>query len=462
MKTSKIDVDYFEKLLSSNELKNWLSKIFYDRLGLKPQINYSNGAFHFSFKQENLFLNLNFTDLGRCQFFNNSEQVYYVTNKYLEGCDLGELIITDLVLYGVDYCNWFCRVDGSNSLTINYDFPSYVVWTLNRIEEYGQDSIEKHSRFELSSSHLRIDNLYKRPIIDEWIFFIGNLLNIKGFKITRNSFSYEVSHDVDEVSRYESVPLVRKSIVFLIDSFKRPKQLLKYFLNKQEFLLNEDSNTFKWLMDVSDRFNIISKFYFIAGNTSFRYDYRYKLKTNHVKALFSDISNRGHKIGIHYSYNSSIKKNISKEWRTLNSILSIMGLDKIDGGRMHYLRINFYDTLMQLDSVNQQYDNTLTFHETGGFRSGTCRPYKPFDIFNMKEFGIEIHPLIIMEGSVLGYSEITDHKRALDYIIGMIDKCYSVGGCFSMLWHNSDLQNQRKDLYLEVLNYCSQLNLKDN
>jgi hypothetical protein len=462
MKISKIDLKYFEKVLSSSELKNWLSQFFYERLGLKPLVHFSNGVFHFSFKQDNMLLDLNFTDLARREFFKSSENVYYVTNEYLEGYDLGELIETDLVLYGIDYCNWFCRVDTSNSLTINYDLPSYIVWALNRIEEYGQDSIEKHGRFELCFSHLRIDNLYKRPIIDEWIVFISNLLNIKGFETKKESFSYEVSHDVDEISRYESVPLLRKSIVFLFDSFKRPRQLLKYFLNKRDFLLNEDSNTFKWLMDVSERNNIISKFYFIAGNTSFRYDYRYIINSNYVKALLSDISNRGHEIGIHYSYNSSIKKNISSEWRTLNSILSLMGLDQINGGRMHYLRINFYDTLIQLDSVNQLYDNTLTFHETGGFRAGTCKPYKPFDIFNVKELGIEIRPLIIMEGSVLGYSEITDYKLALDYVIGMIDKCYSVGGCFSMLWHNSDLQNQRKDLYLEVLRYCSQLKLKGN
>ncbi len=457
---SKIDLKYFEKVLSSNELENWLSQLFYERLGVKPLVNYSNRAFHFTFKQGNLLTNLTFTDAGRREFFESSDHVYYVNNKYLEGCKLGKLIETDLVLYGIDSCNWFCKVDTSNLLTINYDLPSYIVWALNRIEEYGQVSTERHGRFELCQSHLRIDNLYNRPIIDEWIVFIRNLLKSRGFETTERSFTFEVSHDVDIISKYESVPLLRKLPRLLIDIFQRPREVVKYFFNKGFFLLNEDSNTFRWLMEVSEKNSIISRFYFIPGDTSFRYDYRYKLNSCHVKSLVLEIYNRGHEIGIHYSYSASGKRRIAYEFKALNSFLNGIGIDHIKGGRMHYLRIDFYNTLTQLDRVNQLYDNTLTFHETGGFRAGTCLPYKAFDIFNLREFNIEIHPLIIMEGSVLGYSKISNYDQARDYIIEMVDKCYSVGGNFSMLWHNSDLYNQeRKDLYSEVLRYCSKRKL---
>ena len=249
MMISKIDLKYFEKVLSSIELKKWLSQLFYERLGVKPLVHYSNGAFHFTFKQDNLLVNLTFTDAGRREFFKSSDHVYYLTNKYLEGYELAELIETDLVLYGIDYCKWFCKVDTSNSLTINYDLPSYIVWALNRIEEYGQVSTEKHGRFELRQSHLRVDNLYKRPIIDEWFVFIRNLLKSRGFETTERSFTFEVSHDVDVISKYESVPLLRKLPKLLIGIFKRPSEIVKYFLNKDDFLLNEDSNTFTWLME---------------------------------------------------------------------------------------------------------------------------------------------------------------------------------------------------------------------
>ena len=77
------------------------------------------------------------------------------------------------------------------------------------------------------------------------------------------------------------------------------------------------------------------------------------------------------------------------------------------------------------------------------------------------EINLEIRPLIIMEGSVLGYSKISNDQEAYEYIVDMIDRCFSVQGCFSMLWHNSDLQTpERQNLYLQIMNYCASLQVK--
>jgi|TARA_B110001469_G_C9593433_1_gene294567 hypothetical protein len=123
---------------------------------------------------------------------------------------------------------------------------------------------------------------------------------------------------------------------------------------------------------------------------------------------------------------------------------------------MHYLKINFLETLYQLESTNQIFDNTLTFHESGGFRCGTSLPYYPFDVFNLRKINIKIHPLIVMEGSILDYSNIKNLKMALSYIKNLIDQCYINNGNFSLSWHNSDLEtDDKKQLYFDILNYCS-------
>jgi hypothetical protein len=211
-------------------------------------------------------------------------------------------------------------------------------------------------------------------------------------------------------------------------------------------------------MKTSEKFGIRSKFYFIPLNSSYIYDYRYTY-SEYVKKIMRSIYENGHEIGIHYSYNSSIKRLISKEWYYLQKICELNELPEVSGGRMHYLRFDFNDTINQLVEVGQSYDNSMTFFETGGFRCGTCYEYQPFDIFNLKILPIIIKPLILMEGSVLTYMNLNiANGTAFEYMKKMINSCYEVGGDFSLLWHNSVLETKEKKLlYINLLAYCSNL-----
>lgn len=450
--------NFFSEILSDNLLQDWVANIFKERLDIDVQVEFSEDHFRLIFSQKYHFVTVNFTNNGRQAFFSNQNDLSYISRGTILEITGLEIPNENLVLVGVSEIDWFIRNENS-TFTINYDFVSYMIWTLNRLEEYGVKSDDKHSRFELKDSHLFKDELYLRPIVDEWIYFIGNILLASGIDCKQNKFSYEVSHDVDKISRYISVPKTKFITLFLIDLVKRPKLVVSYLTNRKFFFDNEASNTFDWLMDVSEKHGIISKFYFIPASTSFKFDFRYNY-TNFVKRLIKKIDNRGHEVGIHYSYNASSKFHIKTEWMKLRKILSELNIPTGLGGRMHYLRINFLETLRQLSTIGQKYDNTLTFHETGGFRCGTCFPYKPFDIYNKSILNVEIRPLIVMEGSVLDYSKISiDDDKALDYIKKIILQCYKVGGRFSLLWHNDEFESEKKkELYCQILEFCSILN----
>ena len=450
--------NYFLEILSDNLLQDWVGNIFRERFDVDVQVEFSEGHFCLIFSQNSHFVTINFTDNGRQAFFNTENVFSYVSGESISKTTGLEIPNENLVLFGVSEIDWFIRKE-NNVFTINYDFVSYMIWSLNRLEEYGVNSEDKHSRFELKNSHLFKDELYLRPIVDEWIYFIGSILLASDIDCKQNMFSYEVSHDVDKISRYISVPKTKLITLFLIDLIKRPQMAVSYFTNRKFFFDKEASNTFDWIMDVSDKHGITSKFYFIPDNTSFKFDFRYNY-TNFVKRLITKIDNRGHEVGIHYSYSASSKFNIKTEWMKLRTILSELNIPTEMGGRMHYLRINFLETLRQISTVGQKYDNTLTFHETGGFRCGTCFPYKPFDIYNKSILNVEIRPLIIMEGSVLDYSKIRiDDEKALNYVKKIVLQCYKVGGRFSLLWHNDEFENEKKkELYCQILEFCSTLN----
>ncbi|CAD0220896.1 polysaccharide deacetylase family protein [Chryseobacterium sp. JV274] len=450
--------NYFLKILSDNLLQDWVGNIFRERFDVDVQVKFSDGHFCLIFSKKNHFATINFTNNGRQAFFNKENAFCYVSGESISKTTGLEIPNENLVLFGVSEIDWFIRKE-NNVFTVNYDFVSYMIWSLNRLEEYGVKSEDKHSRFELKNSHLCKDELYLRPIVDEWIYFIGSMLLASGIDCKQNRFSYEVSHDVDKISRYISVPKTKFFTLFLIDLVKRPRLAFSYLTDRKFFFDNEASNTFDWIMDVSDKHGITSKFYFIPSNTSFKFDFRYNY-TNFVKRLIKKIDGRGHEVGIHYSYSASSKFKIKTEWMKLRTILSELNIPTDLGGRMHYLRINFLETLRQISQVGQKYDNTLTFHETGGFRCGTCFPYKPFDIYKKLVLNVEIQPLIVMEGSVLDYSKISiDNDEALHYVKKIVLQCYKVGGRFSLLWHNDEFESEKKkELYCQILEFCSTLN----
>ncbi len=67
-----------------------------------------------------------------------------------------------------------------------------------------------------------------------------------------------------------------------------------------------------------------------------------------------------------------------------------------------------------------------------------------------------------MDDSILTYLNLNSKNIAFQYIKNIIDSCKSVNGTFSLLWHNSNLDNSNKiDLYLKILDYCNQIKNKN-
>jgi hypothetical protein len=449
----KIPYESFNKILEDNRVHLWLEEYLFNRLGISVKVIYDEAGFTLIFNNDVISQKIFFSRYGRDELFKVRPTVNYISEilikKQLE-LDLS----FNLALYckTVDEDNFFKFEDGI--LIINYDVISTIIFTLNRIEEYGYVSKEKHNRFLLKDSILRFDSLYERPIIDEWILFLSKVLEKYGFPVVQNNFSFRLSHDVDNISRYNGVPFIRLILTCFYDLFKQPEKVINYFLSRKKFIREESINTFDWIMDISEKFGKISNFYFLVGNTSLRYDFRY-IYNLFVLKLISKIHKRGHNIGIHYSYSSSKLKMIQSEWNKIIKITNELGIIP-KGGRMHYLRIDFLESLCQLEQTNQEFDETITFHETGGFRAGTCFSYSPFNFMTLKEFNFVIKPLILMEASAFYYLQL-DNSKSLEYIMFLVNQCKKVNGEFTLLWHNSELNTNQKVIYHEAVKYCYEL-----
>lgn len=121
---------------------------------------------------------------------------------------------------------------------------------------------------------------------------------------------------------------------------------------------------------------------------------------------------------------------------------------------MHYLRWQQATTLQAWNDAGMAYDSTLGYADRPGFRCGTCFEYFGFVPETQKMLETRIRPLIAMECSVMdnAYLGLTNNQAAKDKFLELKINCFKLGGCFSMLWHNSYFANDinLKELYEHI------------
>ena len=206
---------------------------------------------------------------------------------------------------------------------------------LNRIEEIGRKDLDKHQRFQAASSHAHKYNYLHRPIIDEWILILAQVIQRAWpqIKLKQHRFHIKLSHDVDSPSKYAFKSWTTIGRTMFGDLIKRKDT--EAFLTAAYCKLatgtqlnNKDPfNTFDWIMDLSETKNLVSAFYFICGRTNHIYDPDYKINDPKITNLIKNIHKRGHEIGLHPSYDTyQSPRLIKKEAELLKKICYEQGV----------------------------------------------------------------------------------------------------------------------------------------
>ena len=106
-------------------------------------------------------------------------------------------------------------------------------------------------------------------------------------------------------------------------------------------------------------------------------------------------------------------------------------------------------------NAGMDYDSSLGYADHAGFRCGTCYEYPAFDAVRQEQLRLRIRPLVVMECSVIdkAYAGLGVTEDAANLINTLKERCVSVNGVFTLLWHNSYLQKRElKNLYLGLFN----------
>jgi hypothetical protein len=349
--------------------------------------------------------------------------------------------------------------------TIDYDIFGMAFWILTRVEEIDSQELDNHQRFPATASHAYKHGYLDRPIVDEWFFILRQVVQRlwPQLPLVEPKFAICVSHDVDNPSRYAFATAPQLLKLMLGDIIKR-KDLLT--ASKAPFLwmmptndkinFGDPYNTFDWIMDTSDLHGLKSSFYFICGRTNKTFDGDYEIEHPAIRYLLRHIYDRGHEIGLHPSYETYRQpKLIKAEADRLRKVCLEEGISQSEwGGRMHFLRWETPTTLHGWEKAQMSYDSSLGYADLPGFRCGTCFEYQAFDPVKMEPLNLKIRPLIAMECTIMAerYMGLRTGDGAYQKFLSLKNACKSVGGVFTLLWHNSQfIKQEEKELYQKVI-----------
>lgn len=368
------------------------------------------------------------------------------------------------VIYGKKLVNDdFLLCESENSVLLGIDIFGSAFFCLTRYEEYVDGSLDQHGRFPAKSSIAFREAYLCRPIINEYIELLWWSIKSLCPHLRRKKRTFRVipTHDVDRpfgtafLSEYQKLHMLigdivkRRNFKLFFRNLKNIIKIYRYGYNA------DDDNTFARIMDISERYNLKSIFFFMTAAGLSTYDGNYDIRRKEIVSLMKEIINRGHRIGIHPSYESYRNREIiADNVALLRCVMRESGLSEdIIEGRQHWLRWKAPDTWRYYCDAGIKCDMTLSFADHIGFRCGICYEYRTFDIIKRKSLDLIEYPLIVMDCSGLAekYMNLTGDDM-VSKCISLKNACRKYNGNFVILWHNTYFVDKENDrIYSDII-----------
>ena len=275
--------------------------------------------------------------------------------------------------------------------------------------------------------------------MDEYVELVWAAIHSLWPTITRRSSTFRLrpTHDVDEPWATRRPRAVVGDLLYRRDPSLAARRL-RAILDARSGRVDRDPyDTFDFLMDTSERHDLRSTFYFMAGGTPGESDYRYGLTDPPFAGLLRRIHDRGHEIGLHASYDSyASAERTQSEFDALRAACGAAGVDQPTWGvRQHYLRFDNPQTWRNHEAAGLDHDSTLGYVDQIGFRAGTSREFPLFDLRARRTLNLRERPLVVMDGALLGHQALS-LEVATPQIREVVGQCRRYRGDAVILYHN--------------------------
>ena len=302
-----------------------------------------------------------------------------------------------------------------------------------RWEEYVLPFRDEHGRFPAAHSLAFRSGWLDRPVVHEWSRFLRQIFEYLGYNppLKQTQFRLEISCDVDHpLLWWRSSDWLRTTGGALLKrhDLKEAAFWLKYKMTSDK----DPYDVFDEWLDIFEQYQLEAQFNFLSERAPGS-DCWYPVEHPFVVKKIRDISSRGHKIGLHTSYESFEHPELIIRER--NALERISGLP-VTSSRAHYLRFGAPFTWNFLHEAGIVADSSAGYPEAEGFRTGMCTSYPVFDFLNRKQLPLQEHPLIAMDVTLAMYRRYTP-AEALERLFNLKKEVLKYNGIFTLLWHNS-------------------------
>ena len=313
---------------------------------------------------------------------------------------------------------------------INFDLLSAIFFCLSRYEEYQPFQADVHGRFTGEASHAFKHGYLSMPVVDQWINLLKLKLSEQSTLKFKESADFKIlpTIDVDSAWAFQN-----RSMAHAAGSLIKNAMTLKW--NR----VREQRSAQKFNLDPYDRFDYLKSklesfdtIYFLLLHFQKPYDTAHYAKTQAFSELIKRIDAYSD-IGMHPSYASYVDKDqLSKEQQQLSSILT----RPITKSRQHFLKLSLPETYERLLDIGVEADYSMGYGDQIGFRAGTSKPFKWYNLALERVTALTIYPFCVMDVTLKDYLGLTP-VEGIEEIRKMKHAIRNVGGQLSFIWHNS-------------------------
>lgn len=268
-------------------------------------------------------------------------------------------------------------------------------------------------------------------------------------------FAVCLTHDVDEVKKtYQWVTYPLKLMVK--GNFRQLLPQVYSFIGKLSG--REPYWTFNDLIKLEESLGARSTYFFLHETAKVRIlkrktwkhpGRRYRWEDPAVEELIHQLYTRGDEISLHGSfdsYNDTLL--IRKEKEELEQVLN----HRIHGVRQHNLNLLIPDTWLHHEYAGLEYDSTLGFNNSLGFRWGTSLPFFPFYPKGNRPLRVLEIPITIQDTAFF-----QDPNRWNNFL-QLFRLIQSSHGLLTLLWHHAVFNEHEfpgwGDCYTRIIEFC--------
>lgn len=309
-----------------------------------------------------------------------------------------------------------------------------IFYILSRMEEYTTIKTDKFGRFEGKNSVLYRFAWNEKTVCDRWAIAIISFLISKGIikdSLKKPTFSILPTFDIDNAFAYKNKGIIRTAFATLKDILLGRSRRILERQRVQIGLMKDPYDTFDSIEKLNRELEIrvfwlLGEFSKFDRNISFRNSKQRKL----IKKLSKELT-----IGIHPSFKSNASDfHLFSEINRLEEIID----KRVFCSRQHFLFLKLPQTYQILIGQEISDDFTMGFADILGFRMGTARPTKWFDLSKNSITDLTIHPFAFMDGTLNEYLKLTP-EEAIQKITELFSEVKNYGGEFSFIWHNETI-----------------------